>query len=73
MLLLLLLWLQVYVSQPKGVGYSYCDEQPCINTDETRAQDAYDFFVAFFEAFPQYKANDFYLTAESYGPYNTLP
>eukprot|EP00958_Prasinococcus_capsulatus_P007812 scaffold723_cov363-Prasinococcus_capsulatus_cf.AAC.14 len=31
------------------------------------AQDAYDFFVAFFDAFPQYKSNPFYLTSESYG------
>jgi hypothetical protein len=61
----------VYVSQPKGVGFSYCAdsvaESDCVNDDQTAAQDAYDFFVAFFEGYPELKPNDFYLTAESYG------
>lgn len=61
----------VFVSQPKGVGFSYCDDasstSECVNDDLTAAQDAYDFFVAFFDAYPQLKKNDFYLTAESYG------
>jgi len=59
----------LYVSQPKGVGYSYCldESKPCSNDDQTSAQDAYDFFTAFYEHFPEYKKNDFYLTAESYG------
>lgn len=58
----------VYVSQPKGVGFSYClDPNSCENDDKTSAEDAYDFFVAFFEAYPEWAKNDFYLTAESYG------
>ena len=61
----------IYVSQPKGVGFSYCadsvEEKDCINNDQTSAQDAYDFFIAFFDAYPEFKTNDFYLTAESYG------
>jgi len=61
----------LYVSQPKGVGYSYCDESvpkhKCVNTDLSSAQDAVDFFHAFFGAYPEYKSSDFYLTAESYG------
>ena len=60
----------VYVSQPKGVGFSYCDipsDQDCINNDLTSAQDFYDFIINFFDAFDEYKENDFYLTAESYG------
>ena len=61
----------VFVSQPKGVGFSYCDNaktaDDCVNNDVTAAQDAYDFFINFFNAYPQYKKNDFYLTAESYG------
>ena len=59
----------LYVSQPKGVGYSYCADAsaPCENDDATSAQDAYDFFLAFFDAYPELRANDFYLTAESYG------
>ena len=61
----------VFVSQPKGVGFSYCDDattsNECVNNDLTAAEDAYDFFINFFNAYPQYKKNDFYLTAESYG------
>lgn len=67
----------LYVSQPKGVGFSYCvddagepvenPEATCINTDLSAAQDGYDFFVNFFAAYPEFKNNDFFLTAESYG------
>ena len=28
----------LYVSQPKGVGFSYCLSKPCINTDLSAAQ-----------------------------------
>ena len=60
----------VYVSQPKGVGFSYCDipdDQECVNNDLTAAEDFYDFITVFFERYSEYKTNDFYLTAESYG------
>jgi carboxypeptidase C (cathepsin A) len=95
----------LFVSQPKGVGFSYCvdelgnpvnePEKRCINTDLSAAQDAYEcvrsrlhqlgssihcttyaysqprffrsFFTAFFDAYPEFKKNDFFLTAESYG------
>jgi carboxypeptidase C (cathepsin A) len=37
----------LYVSQPKGVGFSYCDagSASCKNDDKTSAQDFYDFAV----------------------------
>ena len=60
----------IYVSQPKGVGFSYCDDlssSECINNDVTSAQDAYDFFTNFFASYPEFSKQDFYLTAESYG------
>lgn len=59
----------LYVSQPKGVGYSYCldKSKTCNNNDESAAQDAYDAMNSFYEKFPEYKKNDLYLTAESYG------
>lgn len=58
----------LYVSQPKGVGFSYCSGSgSCTNTDLSSAQDAVDFFHAFFHNYPEFKARDFYLTAESYG------
>ena len=56
----------LYVSQPKGVGFSYCSGGgACVNTDLSAAQDAVDFFRAFFDGYPEYKTRDFYLTAES--------
>jgi len=59
----------LFVSQPKGVGFSYCTDTTtkCTNNDRTSAQDAYEFFIAFFKGFPEYAKNDFYLTGESYG------
>ncbi len=37
-----------------------------MNTDESTAQDAYEFLVNFFNSFPEYKKNKFYITGESY-------
>lgn len=61
----------VFVSQPKGVGYSYCanasNAAECRNDDLTAAEDAIDFFEGFFAAYPELAKNDFYLASESYG------
>lgn len=60
----------LYLESPKGVGFSYCEgvksSSQCVNTDESTAQDAYEFLVNFFSAFPEYKTNKFYITGESY-------
>jgi carboxypeptidase C (cathepsin A) len=60
----------IYLESPKGVGFSYCEDvtssQECVNTDESTAQDAYEFLAAFFAGFPEYKSNKFYITGESY-------
>lgn len=60
----------LYLESPKGVGFSYCDDakksSDCKNTDESTAQDAYEFLVNFFAAYPEYKSNKFYITGESY-------
>jgi carboxypeptidase C (cathepsin A) len=60
----------LYLESPKGVGFSYCEgvksSANCVNTDESTAQDAYEFLVNFFIAYPEYKANKFYITGESY-------
>lgn len=60
----------LYLESPKGVGFSYCDDakssSECVNTDESTAQDSYEFLVNFFDAFPEYKSNPFYITGESY-------
>ena len=60
----------LYLESPKGVGFSYCDNvksaNQCVNTDETTAQDAYEFLINFFQGFPEYSSNKFYITGESY-------
>ena len=60
----------IYLESPKGVGFSYCDNvktsKECVNSDESTAQDAYEFLVNFFTAYPEYKNNKFYITGESY-------
>jgi len=60
----------LYLESPKGVGFSSCDNvkssSSCVNTDESTAQDAYEFLVNFFQAYPEYKSNKFYITGESY-------
>ena len=60
----------LYLESPKGVGFSYCDDatssKQCVNTDESTAEDAYEFLVNWFNAFPEYKSNKFYITGESY-------
>jgi serine carboxypeptidase-like clade I len=60
----------LYLESPKGVGFSYCDNaksaSQCVNTDDSTAQDAYEFLVNWFAAYPEYKANKFYITGGSY-------
>lgn len=60
----------VYLESPKGVGFSYCEgaktAADCVNTDDSTAQDAYEFLVNFFNSFPEYKSNKFFITGESY-------
>jgi len=60
----------IYLESPKGVGFSYCDDAKtsagCVNTDDSTAQDSYEFLVNFFNLYPEYKSNKFYITGESY-------
>jgi carboxypeptidase C (cathepsin A) len=57
----------IYLEQPKGVGFSYCeDAKACTNTDESTAIDGHEFLVNFFKLYPEYATQDFYITGESY-------
>ena len=59
----------VYVESPAGVGFSYCDDikKKCQNfNDENSSWDNLDALISFFEKFPEYRANDLYITGESY-------
>jgi hypothetical protein len=61
----------VYLEQPKGVGFSYCEGSnnapgSCVNTDESTAIDGHEFLINFFKAYPEYSTLDFFITGESY-------
>jgi carboxypeptidase C (cathepsin A) len=57
----------LYVDQPAGVGFSIAKERPDIYTDALSAQENYEFLKGWFERFPNYKPNKFFLSSESYG------
>eukprot|EP00049_Salpingoeca_infusionum_P009220 m.152922 g.152922 ORF g.152922 m.152922 type:complete len:476 (+) comp14274_c0_seq7:138-1565(+) len=64
-------WSQVanmlYIEQPKGVGFSYCENPlKCFNNDSTVGTEMADFLDEFFKGFSEYAQNDFYITGESY-------
>jgi len=57
----------IYFEHPAGVGYSYCDDPSCRWNDHSQAKAGLATIQAFFNAFPEYKKNDFYIFGESYG------
>ncbi|CAF0868384.1 unnamed protein product [Didymodactylos carnosus] len=60
----------LFVETPIGTGFSYSDvpKRDYVTwTDEQSARDNYFALQAFFTKFPQYRKNDFYVSAESYG------
>ncbi|XP_010543556.1 PREDICTED: serine carboxypeptidase-like 49 [Tarenaya hassleriana] len=57
----------LYVDQPVGTGFSYSTDKRDIRHDESGvSNDLYDFLQAFFAEHPEFLANDFYITGESY-------
>lgn len=55
----------LYLESPAGVGFSY-EEGETHFTDNKTAADNYEFLQQWFQAYPQYANNDFYITGESY-------
>ncbi|PAV77470.1 hypothetical protein WR25_26339 [Diploscapter pachys] len=55
------------LESPAGVGYSYSTNADLSTGDNKTAVENWEALVAFFNEFPQYKTNDFYVTGESYG------
>lgn len=57
----------LFIEAPTCVGYSYGDSAgDCSHNDTSQALDNYGALQAFFAGFPEYAANDFYITGESY-------
>jgi len=57
----------LYVDNPVGTGFSYTGDDSGYSTDEMDvARNLYATLVQFFELFPEYQHNDFYVTGESF-------
>jgi cathepsin A (carboxypeptidase C) len=56
----------VYIEAPAGVGFSYSDIGHYTHNDDSTARDNLDAIQSFFQLYPEYKTNKFYITGESY-------
>lgn len=58
----------IFVESPVSTGFSYSNVTSDYDqfSDEAIAEDAYSFLLGWFDKFPEYKPNDFYLLGESY-------
>ncbi|GAB6029919.1 hypothetical protein CHUAL_005617 [Chamberlinius hualienensis] len=57
----------IFVDNPVGTGWSFTNSEAGYTTNQDQvAADLYSFLTQFFELFPEYVANEFYLTGESY-------
>lgn len=57
----------LYIESPVGVGFSYSDSNNYKCTDDRTATESKLALEAFYEMFPEYKSNKFFITGESYG------
>ena len=61
----------LYIEQPAGVGYSFCDwenhKEDCTFDDNSSATDNLAVILGWFEKYPEYKGHDLYISGESYG------
>jgi serine carboxypeptidase-like clade 1 len=56
----------VYLEAPAGVGFSFYTNGSTTTNDEITSQNNYQFLLNFFESYPEYVSNDFYIFGESY-------
>jgi len=57
----------LYLEAPAGVGFSYSNTTSDYFTNDNKtAADNYQFLVNFFQGFPEFQQNDFYIAGESY-------
>ncbi|CAI9535784.1 unnamed protein product [Staurois parvus] len=57
----------LYLEAPAGVGFSYSDDKNYKTNDTEVAHNNYLALKKFYTLFPEYSANDLYITGESYG------
>lgn len=57
----------IFLESPVGVGYSYDTTAAYATDDAQTTEQNYLAVMDFFEKFPMYRNNDFYVTGESYG------
>ncbi|KAK3028803.1 hypothetical protein RJ639_039069 [Escallonia herrerae] len=57
----------IYLDSPAGVGFSYSESTSIyVNGDLQTASDTHTFLLKWFELFPEFLANPFYMAGESY-------
>lgn len=57
----------LYLESPAGVGFSYSDDKNYQIGDSETAKNNYMALKDFFQLYPEFTKNDFYITGESYG------
>ncbi|XP_044483485.1 serine carboxypeptidase-like 20 [Mangifera indica] len=57
----------IYLDSPTGVGFSYSKNKSEYYTDDTEtASDTHKFLLKWFEQYPEFKSNPFYIAGESF-------
>ena len=57
----------LYIESPAGVGYSFANTTDDImSSDLSQAEDAFAGLRNFYDAFPQFRSNNLFITGESY-------
>jgi carboxypeptidase C (cathepsin A) len=58
----------LYIESPAGVGYSIANKtEDYTQNDMSQGSDAFIALMAWYDKFPEYAANDLYVSGESYG------
>ncbi|CAL9003782.1 unnamed protein product [Prunus brigantina] len=58
----------IYLDSPAGVGFSYSKDESKYQTGDLQtASDTHAFLLKWFEQFPEFLSNPFYIAGESYG------
>lgn len=57
----------LFIDQPVGTGFSYTTRDGYVRSQEEVGRDLFNFIQQFYTLFPEQKANDLWITGESYG------